>query len=82
MIDFILAVSLFCDMAFIDAEIIVFARMIINVIDLPAIQIYASRLSETVFLFLQCKILHSFTDLKIDYALPSKVAQCSLSQQQ
>lgn len=26
--DFILAVSLFCDMAIIDAEIIVFARMI------------------------------------------------------
>ncbi len=72
MIDFILPVSLFCEMVFIDAEIIVFARMIINVIDLPAIQIYASRLSETVFLFLQCKILHSFTDLKIDYALPSQ----------
>ncbi len=40
-------------MAFIDAEIIVFARMIINAIDSPAIQIYASmtRLSESLFIY-------------------------------
>ncbi len=52
-IDFILPVSLFCDMAFIDAEIIVFAQMIINAIDSPAIQIYASmtRLSESLFIY-------------------------------